>query len=48
MDPMLENEPLRQQCGKAADDYIQSHLGGTRIIYDMVFGQQGQEAREDQ
>ena len=37
MDPMLENEPLRLKCGKAAGDYIQAHLGGTRIIYDMIF-----------
>ena len=44
MDPMLENEPLRLQCGRAAGNYIQSHLGGTRIIYDLIFnnGNDGQ------
>jgi len=44
MDPMLENEPLRMQCGRAAGNYIQSHLGGTRIIYDLIFnnGNDGQ------
>ncbi len=38
MDPLLENEPLRLKCGKAAGDYIQSHLGGTQLIYDIIFG----------
>ncbi len=44
MDPMLENEPLRMQCGRAAGNYIQTHLGGTRIIYDLIFnnGNDGQ------
>ena len=37
MDPLLENEPLRLKCGKAAGDYIQSHLGGTKLIYDHIF-----------
>ena len=37
MDPLLENEPLRVKCGTAAGDYIQSHLGGTQLIYDMIF-----------
>ena len=37
MDPLLENEPLRLQCGKTAGDYIQRHLGGTQLIYDMLF-----------
>ena len=38
MDPLLENEPLRLQCGKSAGDYIESHLGGTQLIYDAIFG----------
>ena len=38
MDPLLENEPLRRKCGRAAGEYIQSHLGGTAIIYDHIFG----------
>ena len=37
MDPLLENEPLRLKCGKAAGGYIQSHLGGTKLIYDHIF-----------
>ena len=37
MDPLLENEPLRLQCGKTAGEYIQSHLGGTQLIYDHIF-----------
>jgi 3-deoxy-D-manno-octulosonic-acid transferase len=37
MDPLLENEPLRLKCGKSAGDYIQSHLGGTQLIYDTIF-----------
>jgi 3-deoxy-D-manno-octulosonic-acid transferase len=37
MDPLLENEPLRLKCGKAASDYIQAHLGGTQLIYDTIF-----------
>lgn len=37
MDPLLENEPLRLKCGKAAGDYIKSHLGGTKLIYDHIF-----------
>ena len=37
MDPLLENEPLRLQCGNRAGEYIQSHLGGTQLIYDMLF-----------
>ena len=37
MDPLLENEPLRLKCGRTAGDYIQSHLGGTQIIYDHLF-----------
>ena len=37
MDPLLENEPLRLHCGKTAGDYIQSHLGGTQLIYDALF-----------
>ena len=44
MDPMLENEPLRLQCGKTAGDYIQSHLGGTKIIYDMIFNRSSESA----
>ena len=37
MDPLLENEPLRLKCGKSAGKYIQSHLGGTQMIYDLIF-----------
>jgi 3-deoxy-D-manno-octulosonic-acid transferase len=37
MDPLLENEPLRLHCGKTAGNYIQSHLGGTQLIYNMIF-----------
>jgi 3-deoxy-D-manno-octulosonic-acid transferase len=37
MDPLLENEPLRLQCGKTAGEYIHSHLGGTQLIYDQIF-----------
>ena len=40
MDPLLENEPLRLQCGKTAGEYIQSHLGGTQLIYDYIFNPQ--------
>ena len=43
MDPLLENEPLRLQCGKRAGDYIQSHLGGTQLIYDLIFKGQDQD-----
>ena len=32
-----KNEPLRLHCGKTAGDYIQSHLGGTQLIYDTIF-----------
>jgi len=37
MDPLLENEPLRLKCGRTAGEYIQSHLGGTQLIYDHIF-----------
>ena len=37
MDPLLENEPLRLKCGAAAGNYIQEHLGGTQLIYDLIF-----------
>ena len=37
MDPLLENEPLRVKCGSTAGEYIQSHLGGTQLIYDHIF-----------
>ncbi|MBR5639731.1 MAG: 3-deoxy-D-manno-octulosonic acid transferase, partial [Muribaculaceae bacterium] len=37
MDPLLENKPLRLKCGQTAGNYIQSHLGGTQLIYDMLF-----------
>lgn len=37
MDPLLENEALRLQCGRIAGDYIQAHLGGTQLIYDHIF-----------
>jgi 3-deoxy-D-manno-octulosonic-acid transferase len=40
MDPLLENEPLRLKCGNTAGQYIQSHLGGTQLIYDHIFGEQ--------
>lgn len=48
MDPLLENEPLRQKCGKAAGDYIQSHLGGTQLIYDYIFNQETSHQPEAQ
>ncbi len=37
MDALLENKAVRARSGKAAGDYIQSHLGGTRLIYDTIF-----------
>ena len=37
MDPLLENEPLRLKCGATAGEYIQSHLGGTQLIYNHIF-----------
>jgi len=43
MDPLLENTPLRLKCGATAGEYIQSHLGGTDLIYDHIFGQQPSE-----
>ena len=46
MDPLLENEPLRLKCGKTAGNYIQSHLGGTQLIYDYVFNHQAPESAE--
>ena len=38
MDPLLENKALRLKCGKAAGEYIQAHLGGTDMIYNLIFG----------
>ena len=43
MDPLLENEPLRLKCGNAAGQYIQSHLGGTQLIYDHIFNHSQEE-----
>jgi len=44
MDPLLENEPLRLKCGSTAGNYIQSHLGGTQLIYDYIFNNGGKES----
>ena len=47
MDPLLENEPLRLQCGKTAGDYIQSHLGGTQLIYDYIFNRNNNAPQDE-
>jgi len=40
MDSLRENKPLLAAAGQAAGNYIQSHLGATRQIYDHIFGNQ--------
>ena len=46
VEALLENEPLRLKCGKTAGDYIQTHLGGTQLIYDHIFNTQSSPQSE--
>ncbi len=38
MDRLTSGDGTLERCGKIARDYIESHLGATRVIYDQLFG----------